>query len=730
MRGMHATFVSSVAAMTLAITTNVEAADKPHMEKLGDTLTFISNRSAKSSPAQMGRMGPNNEITLARVNNEGYVQVDAVAKGDSQDLVQALELLGAKNLSSYGRVVSAEIPARQLENMALHDALAFAQPSLSITNAGLVKQEGDRALASDLNRNQLGLNGKGFTIGILSDSFACDPGSLSGGPYTTPDEDVANGDLSADFQVLEEINNLDICVDEGRAMAQLIIDIVPEAKILFHSAANGAASAANGIIRLAEAGADVIVDDFIYFNEPMFQDGIIAQAVDRVHQLGIPYFSSAGNIGSAGYMSEFRPQQDNLGGIEGIWHDWDDSDSIDTLKTITLTGAEQTTISLHWDSPNFSVSGGEGAPNDIDLIAFDMAGNPLPDCFEIFDETGVFPDLCQFYFIDGGQEIDGGAGGDAVELIAIIDFIGGTTVQLGLLNESGNPPGLVQYALIRGGVPDSEYAIDSPTVFGHANARGAEAVGASAFFFTEAFIGNPIAPPLRSQSNEPECKPACLNDFSSRGGIPILFDLDGNRLNKPETRLKPGITAVDGVNTTFFSIDDELDDDNGNGIFERGEAGELPNFFGTSASAPNAAAIAIQMLQAAGTPILETNELGQTLYWMCKPFFGFRSIGWSHQVIDTELQNRLDNGHLLGRCDRPSGQEIYTTMRLTADDITIRAGLDTGETIEVLEGIGPLGFDYGSGFGLLNAPAAVEAIRHRKGFGISLIKEVKGKHLQ
>ena len=62
------------------------------------------------------------------------------------------------------------------------------------------------------------------------------------------------------------------------------------------------------------------------------------------------------------------------------------------------------------------------------------------------------------------------------------------------------------------------------------------------------------------------------------------FDANGNRLARPEIRRKPELSATDGGNTTFFVADTIRDDD------------DFPNFFGTSAAAPHAAAIAALVL--------------------------------------------------------------------------------------------------------------------------------------
>ncbi|MCE2030353.1 S8 family peptidase [Sessilibacter corallicola] len=709
------TATASVAALMLTAQGAMAdvSAVPSQMKKLGSALTQVSVNAQTASGASVGTMGTaNNTIKLAEVDSKGYVLIDAVASEGTAELVAMLESIGAKNIASYGRVVSARVPANKLTDMALSDAMAFANPAFMESNVGIVTQQGDRAMGTDINREALGLDGTGFTVGVLSDSFECDPGSLAGGPYTTPAEDVANGDIPATFINLEAIGDPDGCIDEGRGMAQLIVDAVPGVNIIFHTAFNGQASFAEGIVELALAGADVIVDDVIYFTEPMFQDGIIAQAADEVARLGVPYYSSNGNRARDAFETDYRAVEATIDTTEGTWHDFDPGEGVDLLKTVTLDGSTQVNLTFQWDSPSFS-TGGLGSPNDLDVVMFDENGVRVPDCFVFQDENGFFPPLCQFTF--AGAE--GGDGGDAIELVSLVDFTGGATVQLGFLTETGDAPGFVKYVIFGGNITDSEYAIDAPSGFGHNNAAGAEGVAASAFFLTEPFIGDANSNTLRAEAGEEECRPACLNDFSSAGGTPIFFDVAGNRLPAPEVRFKPGLTAPDGTNTSFFFSDTSRDDDDSDGEFVTGEEGEFPNFFGTSAAAPNASTIAVQMLEATTSPILRTVSSGNTIYVMCQPgIFGGRLLGRTRWTPENLVEDRIASGHLLGACSRPDPQSIYHVMRTTATDMTVRASLADGSTIQTFDEIGPYGFDFDSGFGYVNAPAAVEAIKKKQRF--------------
>ena len=541
-----------------------------------------------------GRRAFRSENPLLRLSG-GRVVVDAVASGHPDTLRADLEKLGMADISQKGNVVSGLLPISSIDALETLGSLQFARPSYAMTWAGSVDSQGDAAMRADTARALFGVDGTGITVGTRSDTFDC--------AGTEAASDVGTGDLPSGIEVLDD----SVCpgTDEGRAMMQLIHDVAPGAGQSFHTAFGGQADFALGIEELAGCppgseptcapaltAADVIVDDVIYFAEPMFQDGIIAQAVDVVTDAGVSYFSSAGNNARASYEASFD--------LAGGRHDFEPGPGVDTCQAITIpTGT--TILSFQWTEPFFSVSGPPGSASDLDIgLYFDVAGC-TPSSF-----TGL-----------GG--FAGNVAGDPVEVFGVTNSGPSVTLGLQISLFSGPSPARVKYVVFsNSGFSMDEFDTASGTLFGHANAQGAEAVGAAFYGLTPEFG---TAPPL-------------LELFSSAGSTPIFFDTGGFSLPAVEVRDKPEIVAPDGANTTFFGFDVEPDG--------------APNFFGTSAAAPHAAAVAALMLEV--SPALS-----------------------------------------------PAAQ--YLALESTAIDMDDPAtgGFDVG-------------FDYGTGFGLIDAVAAIGAI--------------------
>jgi subtilisin family serine protease len=172
-------------------------------------------------------------------------------------------------------------------------------------------------------------------------------------------------------------------------------------------------------------------------------------------------------------------------------------------------------------------------------------------------------------------------------------------VSIALAN--AHAPGLIKLALEGDGaaVSINAFATNSPTIQGHPSAAGAMAVGAAFYFRT------------------PECgtAPAVLESFSSAGGDPILFGSSGARLASPQLRQKPDFVGPDGVNDTFlgFSLQQYGLPSNtlNTAIAACQNDASYPNFFGTSAAGPHAAAAAALMWQA--NPALTAAQIDTAL---------------------------------------------------------------------------------------------------------------------
>jgi hypothetical protein len=243
--------------------------------------------------ADVTGLGPPGYVELPLDVTGDWVTVDAVASGDPRALEAELISLGARNTAVAARMVSAQLPIAAIPQLEGVATLQFARPAYRTTNVGTVTSQGDHVLRSDLARGTFGVDGSGVLVGVLSDSFNC----LFGAPG-----DVASGDLPAGgVTVLQEDPGCSSGTDEGRAMLQIVHDVAPGANLAFATASTGQAGLANNIRALRNAGAEVIVDDALYLAEPMFQDGVVAQAVDEVVGSGVAYFSSAGNNGRKAY---------------------------------------------------------------------------------------------------------------------------------------------------------------------------------------------------------------------------------------------------------------------------------------------------------------------------------------------------------------------------------------------------------------------------------------------
>ncbi len=348
--------------------------------------------------------------------------------------------------------------------------------------------------------------------------------------------DIAHGLLPADgVTILQE--GPDGSEDEGRAMAELIHAVAPGAQLYFYSGSLGEYSFAAGIIALAQQGCSVIVDDLTYYDEPFFQDGSPVQtAVEDVVAEGVSYFTSASNAGDSFYQATFAATVITLPGSTGPVVA-DQFGNGTAFQSLTIAGNEPIVIDLQWDQPFASIGTlGASSQNSLALYLLNSDDSAVVASATV-DLVGNNPDQV-LQFTNPGATADYN--------LAIVWTDG--TVQ----------PGLFKYIIYSGyagadTINDADAGKGSGSVIGHELVPAANTVGA-----------------VNSADTPPPLEP-----YSSVGPGTILFDANGNLLATPINPQKVNFVAPDDIATSVFNP-----------------------FNGTSAAAPNAAAVAALMLQA------------------------------------------------------------------------------------------------------------------------------------
>ena len=497
--------------------------------------------------------GQQNRATLpnAVMIYKERIAIDLIAKTSTEDLLEELTALDFEAGATFGKTISGRIHLDDLEQLRDLKHLQYARPVYRPqTHVGSVGSQGDTAQYTDVARTTYNVDGAGLKIGALSDSYNTLAGEAAG---------IASGDLpgagnpngyTTPVTLLKEYSSTGS--DEARGMIELIHDVAPAAELYARTAFEGIPDFAQGIIDLANAGCNIIVDDISYFVEPFFQEGDIAQAINQVvRDNGVVYFTSAGNMGRKSYeFTGFEDSGTNLSGKP--IHDFDPGSGVDYGQSITIPAGQTLTMTLQWDDPFGSLPNSVASANtDMDLYIYSSN-------FSGWLARGITDNI---------------ATGDPYELVSYTNSTSSAvSVNIVIVHYGGPEPGFMKYLCWNNNVTIDEFDTQSSTIVGHANAAESIATGAAAWYNTPAYGASPPA----------------INSFSSAGGTPVFFDSVGNPITTLY-REKPELVGPDGTNTTFFGTDISQDGDS------------YPNFFGTSASAPHLAGAGILLMEMGAT---------------------------------------------------------------------------------------------------------------------------------
>ncbi len=566
------------------------------------------------------------DFPLARTDDQDRLIVDIYLDGkDSIDnVVSQLEALGCKIESRVDWYQNGALAVWLPTNKAAEAGRLLGVKVVNLAlkpkhHVGKVTSQGTFVLKTEALISTPGGLGQGITVGALSDSYnklkTTGTGNILN-PIFAADkapDDVASGDLpgvgnpngyTTPVNVVKDYTSSSGVEDEGRGMLQLIHDVVPAAALAFYTADVSEVDFAAGIVALQQAGCNVICDDVGYFDEPMFSDGIVGQAIDQVTAAGAIYFSSAGNDDSSGYVGTFTPVANNatsqaLLATQGVTYSGlttteqaaiTDFHSFGTntdgtpilVQNVRIPGTSADAaghLSFQWDDPYLAASG-NNVTTDYDILVFSSAGAILSG------RSGQTNNITSKVPIE--------LPGTTLAPATSYKIVMARTNRSASLGAGANLATHLRYTVDSNDTPIRGDFLTMFTANTHGHNHAAGCLGTAAYRYD--------ASPVVDVHDSSHTVYPIVEQFSSNGPVSIYFDAAGNRLATPVVRKQPVLSAVNGASTSFFPpvsatsgtapappgpTNPSPYDFNGDGY---------PNFFGTSAAAPHAAAVAAIVL--------------------------------------------------------------------------------------------------------------------------------------
>jgi len=278
---------------------------------------------------------------LIQVSRTGEIQVYVILAEPRPEFIGQLEALGLRVELTNGPVVQGWAPADAIESLAVLDFVRLIRPpGYALHNqSGAVDTAGNSILRANEARAAFGVSGASVPIGVISNGAVNRAFS------------IASGDLPPLGTILRQGGG-----DEGTAMMEIIHDLAPGSPLLFFGEGGippaTSLEFAAGINALAAAGARVIVDDVVLFDQPKFEDGIIAQTARNFATEGRLYVTSANNYALRHYRAQYNPVNFpvTINGIPYARHHNYAGGGTDIANRFTLPAGCQVKVFLQWNN--------------------------------------------------------------------------------------------------------------------------------------------------------------------------------------------------------------------------------------------------------------------------------------------------------------------------------------------------------------------------------------------